>query len=139
MESDFIKDINNVLISEVVSQENGHTSEVHKIAKNCLKALMNFNSKEKKAQMEHKDTLTDGEYKQMLLKEASMSMIAHLLLDNRQKMVIKKIFKIMDESGDGQLNGHELKKCFQEIFKDAPDRDEQGNLLGGVWSDKDLN
>jgi len=89
--------------------------------------------------MEHKDTLTDGEYKQMLLKEASMSMIAHLLLDNRQKMVIKKIFKIMDESGDGQLNGHELKKGFQEIFKDAPDRDEQGNLLGGVWSDKDLN
>jgi len=49
MESDFIKDINNVLISEVVSQENGHTSEVHKIAKNCLKALMNFNSKEKKS------------------------------------------------------------------------------------------
>jgi len=75
----------------------------------------------------------------MVLKEASMSMIAHLLLDTRQKMVIKKIFKIMDESGDGQLNAHELKKGFEEIFKDAPDKDEAGNLLGGFWSDKALN
>jgi len=48
----------------------------------------------------------------MVLKEASLSMIAHLLLDNRQKMVIKKIFKIMDESGDGQLNAVELRKGF---------------------------
>lgn len=68
-----------------------------------------------------------------------MMMIAHLLLDNRQKMVIKKIFKIMDESGDGQLNADELSKGFSEIFKDAPDRDEEGVLLGGMQSTEKLN
>jgi Ca2+-binding EF-hand superfamily protein len=45
-------------------------------------------------------------------------MIAHLLLDQRQKTTLKKIFKIMDSSGDGSLESDELAHGFKKIFDD---------------------
>jgi len=59
MESEFIKDINKTLINEIVTRENGNTSEVHKIAKNCLKALMGYNRNQDQNDQYHQKTLTD--------------------------------------------------------------------------------
>ena len=98
---------------------------------------MNFNNQNNRQTLN--EEMKDRDFKKLILKEASMAMIAHLLLDNRQKTVMKKIFKIMDESGDGQLEAAELKKGFQEVFRGCNDKDDKGRLLGGVWSEKDLN
>lgn len=66
-------------------------------------------------------------------------MIAHLLLDQKQKTVLKKIFKIMDASGDGELESDELRKGFTAIFDSPNDRDEKGNqLMDRDWSDEEL-
>lgn len=43
-----------------------------------------------------------------MLKEACLALIAHLLLDQKHKSTLKKIFKIMDTSGDGELEAPEL-------------------------------
>lgn len=56
-----------------------------------------------------------------MMKEACNAMIAHMFLDNKQKQTLKKIFKIMDKSGDGQLQADELKMGFKAIFKKTDD------------------
>ena len=55
------------------------------------------------------------------MKEACNAMIAHMFLDSKQKQTLKKIFKIMDKSGDGQLQANELLMGFKAIFKNTDD------------------
>lgn len=75
-----------------------------------------------------------------MLKEASLAVIAHLLLDQKHKTTLKKIFKIMDASGDGQLEADELFSGFKSIFNSASDRDRDNNpLYKKMWSDDELN
>ena len=69
-------------------------------------------------------------------------MIAHLLLELKHKATLKKIFKIMDDSGDGELQTVELRYGFQKVFNEPSDNDvdERGNrLCGKNWTDEELN
>jgi len=86
---------------------------------------MHFNQKQK-GTIKFAD-LNKDDKKKIILKEACLALIAHLFLDNKQKMTLRKIFKIMDFSGDGQLEADELKKGFNYIFDNEKDVDLEGN------------
>ena len=84
-----------------------------------MKALINFNQREK-GNTKFED-LDKNDKKKIMMKEACNAMIAHMFLDSKQKQTLKKIFKIMDKSGDGQLQADELQKGFKAIFKNTDD------------------
>lgn len=42
------------------------------------------------------------------LREACLSIIGHMLLDSQHRLVLQKVFQIMDTSGDGALGAQEL-------------------------------
>lgn len=84
--------------------------------------------------------LAKEDKKKIILKEACLALIAHLFLDNRQKLTLRKIFKIMDFSGDGQLEADELRNGFSYIFNHEDDVDLYGNsLYKKEWSDEELS
>lgn len=108
------------------------------MAKNSLKALMHFHEHHK-GSSKFVDLSEDMQQK-IVLKEASLAMIAHLLLDQKHKTTLKKIFKIMDSSGDGQLEAPELRQGFKRVFNNPSDVDEKGNkLCNKAWTDAELN
>lgn len=86
-----------------------------------MKALIHFNQKQK-GTVKFAD-LSKADKKKIILKEACLALIAHLFLDNKQKLTLRKIFKIMDYSGDGQLEAKELRNGFNYIFDNPEDVD----------------
>jgi len=137
MDSKWMIQLQEALVQDIVEKEHGDDSDIHKIAKNSLRALMHFNSNVTTKYQ----NLTAEERKKLVMKEASLAMIAHLLLDQKHKSTLKKIFKIMDSSGDGQLEADELRTGFTRIFNDKTDMDNFGTmkLYEKKWSDEELN
>lgn len=70
-----------------------------------------FINREQKGQVKFAEQSTEVQNK-VMLREACRAMIAHLLLDQKHKTTLKKIFKIMDDSGDGDLSSTELRIGF---------------------------
>lgn len=57
-------------------------------------------------------------------------------MDSKQKLTLRKIFKIMDDSGDGRLESEELRMGFTKIFNSPQDRDDDGKKLNEkIWTD----
>ena len=52
-----------------------------------------------------------------------------MLVDKKQKRNIQKVYKIMDNSGDGRLEKDELKIGFEKIFANLED-DEVSEIFG---------
>lgn len=132
-----MQNLQHELVQDIVKPDHGEISEIHKIAKNSLKALIHFNQKQK-GTVKFAD-LSKADKKKIILKEACLALIAHLFLDNKQKLTLRKIFKIMDYSGDGQLEADELRNGFNYIFDNPEDVDPEGNpLYQKEWSDEAL-
>lgn len=84
--------------------------------------------------------LAEEDQKRIILKESCLALIAHLFMDSKQKLTLRKIFKIMDDSGDGRLESEELRMGFTKIFNSPQDRDDDGKKLNEkIWTDQELN
>lgn len=62
------------------------------------------------------------------MKEAVLSMISQMLMEDDQRTTMQKLFNFMDTSGDGSLSASELQKGFKEIC-DRDKKDEKGQFL----------
>ena len=106
------KDLINKITRKPDPQNPDNISDTQKIAKNSLRALMQFNKGDKDNKKYH--DLTPDVKNKIKIKEACNAMIAHLFLDNKQKRTMRMIFKIMDYSGDGHLEEKELQEDLEE-------------------------
>lgn len=81
LNSSWMKNLQAELVEDITKKDHGDVSEIHKIAKNSLKALMHFNQKQK-GTVKFSD-LSKDDKKRIILKEACLALIAHLFLDNK--------------------------------------------------------
>lgn len=138
LNSDWMKELQEQLIQEIVKDDHGEVSEIHKIAKASMKSLICFNDKEC-GQVKF-DDLAEEDQKRIIMKESCLALIAHLFMDSKQKITLRKIFKIMDDSGDGKLEGEELRTGFTKVFNSPEDVDDDGRVLyQKIWTDQELN
>lgn len=80
---------------------NQHDPSIQTIAKNCLLALARFEK--------------DQDQKQQQLKVQIQSIIANALMSDSYKQTLRKIFRIMDTSGDGKIDHTELMEGYNKI------------------------
>mmetsp|Transcript_41334 Transcript_41334/g.62977 ORF Transcript_41334/g.62977 Transcript_41334/m.62977 type:complete len:174 (+) Transcript_41334:1201-1722(+) len=72
---------------------------------------------------------------QSKLKQATYAFIASQLLSKNEKEQIDKVFRAMDENGDGVLTKDEIKKGYQDYFGRALSDQEIDEMFAKVDSD----
>lgn len=88
-------------------------------AKNALRAFARFEKLETGLTKNH-------------LQEATLAIIGCKLLDPLQKEAIQKLFKIMDESGDGIITHKELIVGFKKVLGEEISDDEAKSIFKKV-------
>jgi hypothetical protein len=72
----------------------------------ALRSLKEF-AKNKQNEMDQSKIVDEDTFKK---REGILAMISQMMMEDEQQVIIKKLFNIMDESGDGKLEVKELQK-----------------------------
>mmetsp|Transcript_5481 Transcript_5481/g.8553 ORF Transcript_5481/g.8553 Transcript_5481/m.8553 type:complete len:288 (+) Transcript_5481:504-1367(+) len=125
--SDWIHEVSKRLINELkeVKSDKDNTFE---LAKQSLISLKNF-----------KGTTSSDQEKNPKLKEATLAIIANLLIKEKHKQTIQKVFKVMDSSGDGMLGPEEIQEGYEAIMGEQLSDEELNGIFSNVDQDGNGN
>lgn len=122
MQSAFITNVGELLIKDICN-----TDIKKAMATAALNSFRNYKSKNSGKKM-----MVDEAKLEDVLYEATLAIIGSTLMDPEQKEITLMIFKIMDESGDGQLGTDEIIAGFQKVLGEDLDTEEAQRIIDNV-------